>query len=242
MTIAGASRTDLFSLFGSIQNEMKTCTSLETAAHSCVGQIYERFSDSIALARLYCTIPYQDLSATNRRFVDQLAESKHISVTAQTPVLSLLGTRGSAADWNDRRNSKGHVGIPLASASFVESIPMVAQLLKEIGFELNWLNAESSAAGVTRSDFSGLFHVPDARTAVDDRQRKVIPAQDFVEQNGVRTVFSVASSYKNNTFFALIVFTREELPKAAAERFMPLVNTFKGATNPLVENGRLFAA
>ncbi|MFH0940065.1 MAG: hypothetical protein V1899_12410 [Planctomycetota bacterium] len=55
------------------------------------------------------------------------ADSKNIAhlVKNETLVLSLMGTRGDEPAWNDRRSSAGHIGIPLASADFINKIPMM---------------------------------------------------------------------------------------------------------------------
>jgi hypothetical protein len=102
-----------------------------------------------------------------------------------TPVLSLVGTRRRQRDWNSRFDSQGHVGIPLASADFVDSIPMIARLLKELGPSIE-LAQDLDTAIVTQSIGSvvGLFYVDDARTAVDQNGRKIIAAHDFVLENG----------------------------------------------------------
>jgi hypothetical protein len=89
-------------------------------------------------------------------------------------------TRGRQRNWNSRFDSQGHVGIPLASADFVDSIPMIARLLKELGPSIE-LAQDLDTAIVTQSIGSvGLFYMDDARTAEDQNGRKIIADQDFV--------------------------------------------------------------
>ncbi len=66
-------------------------------------------------------------------------------------VLSLLGTRGEDMRWNDRRNSQGHVGIPLVSADFIDAIPMMSRLLKELGLDLNWIASDDTESIMTHT-------------------------------------------------------------------------------------------
>jgi hypothetical protein len=224
------------------------CAYLEEAAQKFTDAIYEEFKDSIVLVRLFAAIPFGDLPASNQAFVTDLAASAGIShlVEDQTLVLSLLGTRGERTTWNSRHNSQGHVGIPLASADFIEAIPMMSRLLKELGLNLDWIDSgDTEIVAKTIGTMAGVFYVPDARTAVDHRGRKIIAAQNFVAEYDVRTVFGLGGSYLyaggSSTFLTNIVFTRETLEKRQVERFIPLVNEFKTATAGLDASGKVFA-
>lgn len=239
--LATASRVDLFQLFGAVQKELGEAKTLEQAAQRTVDLMTEKFKDGLALARVYTTVPYKTLPPTNKNWVDGLVKAKQITVTGETPVLSLVGTRGTKPQWNDRKKSEGHVGIPLASSAFVESIPMIARLLSDLGFKAEWLDRASTGVSSVTGEWSGLFHVPDAKVSKDQKSRHIIPAQDFVAEQGVKTVFGVGGSYPNGTFFAMIFFTKEDLSKELAERFMPIISTFKVGTTKLAQSGAVFA-
>ncbi len=240
-SIGQASLTSLYSLFGNVQKKMEGAAALEAAAQKCVDSVYDTFGDSLALARLYATVPYGKLPSWNKSFVDGLAKAKGLSVFDNTPVLSLLATRGKKGPWNDRKKSEGHVGIPLASAAFVEQIPMVLRLLTDLGIKLEWIDKPDQGFSTRLADWSGLFHVPDAGTSKDQKNRHIIPAQDFVAEQGVKTVFGVGGSYASGTLFTLILFTTEAVDKPVAERFMPLVSTIKASTSDLATKGLVFA-
>ncbi|HEX6739524.1 MAG TPA: hypothetical protein VF310_14695, partial [Vicinamibacteria bacterium] len=128
--------------------------------------------------------------------------------------------------------------------SFVESIPMIARLFKELGLQLDWIDKQDTAivANVLGGNLAGLFHVPDARSALDHKGRHIIAAQDFVASHGVKTVFGMGGGYLNGTLMAIVFFTHEAIDKAQATNFMPLVNVFKAATTDLVMKERIFAA
>ena len=213
--------------------------SFEEVGQKCVDILYEAYSDSIILARLFTTVSYGELPGSNKQFVDNLARSAGIVplMTDRTPVLSLLGTRGLRSEWNDRRLSKGHVGIPLASGAFISSIPMMSRLLKQLGLDLAWIDQWDTkiVAEKNLSKFSGMFYVNDARTEVDTQGRNVIAAQDFVEEFDVRTVFGFGGGYlQAETFVVLIVFTRESIQQDIIQPFTTVINAFKIAT---LENG-----
>lgn len=238
-------RSDFLAFQDRISQETEGATSLEDAAQRYISQIYDGLTESVVLARLFATIPFSLLPAENQSFVQRLAESASVAdlVRPQTPVLSLLGTRGTHPEWNDRRASQGHVGIPLASSAFVDRIPMISRLLKQLGAGIAWLDAADTAiVSRTFQNLSGVFYARDAGQELDNKGRKVIAAQDFVEEAGVKTVFGIGGGYLGSaTFFTTIVFTRELLEKKTAECFMVQATKFKTATLGLVADDRFFS-
>ena len=230
----------------SLQASIRTCGSLEEAAQKCVAMIYDQFRDSIVLARFYAVIPFGKLPQDAHRFATAFAAARNVNEALHddTPVLSLLGTRGELSAWNERRSSRGHLAIPLVSPAFVEEIPMVSRMLKELGFPIEWVTGASKV--VTTDLFGrlgGFFYVEDAATALDHQNRRIIPAQDFVSKHGVKTVFGTAGMYvRSRMLVTLIVFCRETLDRAALRHsFMPLGNVITNATSAIVHRGKLFA-
>jgi hypothetical protein len=220
---------------------------LEAAAQNFCGLVHSQFEQSVALVRLFGTVPLGQLPVDNLRFVQTLAASVGISglLGESTPVLSLLGTRGKDPDWNDRRKSRGHIGIPLVSAKFVESIPMLSRLLKQVGLDLAWINEWDtrivSEKGI--SAFGGTFYVADAKTEKDSEGRNVIAAQDFVAQNDIKTVFGFGGRFLNAAVFLVaIVFTNEAIEKSAVEPLQVLINGFKMASMEAARKGHFFSS
>jgi hypothetical protein len=226
-----------------LYNELVGCTYLQEAAQKCASFIYEEIKVSLALIRFYATVPFKQLPSPDKSFVLDLALANRVgdSLKEDTLVLSLLGTRGDMAEWNDRYKSKNHLGIPLVASSFVEAIPMVSQLMKDMKIGLSWLDTKDTGIVVkTLGTVAGVFYVREAATSVDEKGRKIVPAQDFVSANGIRTVFGLGGSYLNSTCIILILFTRELMERAEVERFMPLVNTIKTVTMSPVMRGQIF--
>ncbi len=221
------------------------CGVLEEAAQGYMSVIYEALRESVVLARLFATIPYRDLPEPNKEFVTTLACSAGIAdlIEDTTLVLSLLGSRGDKPEWNDRRQSKGHVGIPLVSSDFISRIPMMSRLLKQLGAGLDWIDVKDTAlVARTFEDLGGVFYVRDAASELDSEGRKIIAAQDFVDSEGVKTVFGIGGCYMGTSmFFSTIVFLREAIDKEVAERFMLQAYKFKTATLDLVDEGKFFA-
>lgn len=241
-TISGS---ELSALQERVRKEVKGLGSLEQAAQKYTDIFYETLREATVLVRLFATIPYGELPTAIQAFVDKLAASQGITdlVNDRMLVLTLLGTRGAAPAWNSRIQSKGHIGIPLASADFIDRIPMMSRLLKELGLDLSWIDSgDSDIVAKTFGKMAGVFYVPVAKTTVDHKGRLIIAAQDFVAAHKVTTVFGLGGGYlTSSTFITNIVFTSESVEKRRAESFMPLVNEFKTATMSLVSLGKIFS-
>ena len=236
--------TSLTLLLERVKEQTKGCETLEQAAQIVVDILSEELGDRLGLARVFATVPFGELPESNRTFVTNLATTNNIMplIKNDTLILSLLGTRGAKPEWNDRHKSQGHMGIPLASVSFVEKIPMISRLLKQVGLDLDWIDSEDTDI-VTKSisGISGVFYVQDAEQAVDNQGRTIIPAQDFVSANNIQTVFGLAVGYpKSKKFVTIIVFCREMLDKDEVELFTPLIDAFKANTASLVLSGSFF--
>jgi hypothetical protein len=207
--------------------------------------LYKRFEESLVLTRLFATIPMGRLPTPNRDFVNRLASSAGISelVNDGTMVLSLLGTAGKLPDWNDRCQSRGHVGIPLASGAFIHSIPIISRLLNEIGLQLDWMDDWASlfVSKGFLSQSTGMFYVEDAGTAEDQDGRRIISGQDFVSLHGVKTVFGFGSGFHGNpTLVVLITFTKESLDQSTTRSLIKVMEGFKRAAKEHVLAGKFF--
>jgi hypothetical protein len=242
--ISNLSLKELVALNDQLTGQLAGCTALEEAAQQYMSILYGALGESIILVRLFATIPFGELPEWNKEFVRRLAGSTGISeqIKEETLVLSLLGSRGAKTGWNDRRDSQGHIGIPLASSDFIDRIPMMSRLLKQLGGGIDWIDSsDTGLVAKTFKDLNGVFYVRDASTEEDNQGRKIISAQDFVETEKVKTVFGIGGCYLGTSiFFTNIVFVREFLEKDMAERFMLQANKFKTATLRLVNAGKIF--
>ncbi len=225
-----------------VENELGALPTLEEAAQRFVEILFATFEESLVLARLFATVPFSRLPLDAQSAVRGVAQGTGQDTIADSvPVLTLLGTRGMEADWNDRRRSRGHAGIPLGSPDFVEAIPMIASLMRQLGVAVWGVGLDTAIVTQSIGSVAGVFYVDDARTTVDGKGRRVISAQAFVEQYDVRTVFGFGGTYTlRGMFMATVLFTREELTRVQAERFMRLANSFKARTMRLALRGRVF--
>ena len=227
----------------SLRDDVSGLPSLCAAAQVFAERLYADYPTFAALVRVFCTLPLGTLPAEERAFAERFLEgtAEKTQIGAGTPVLTLLGTRGIEPRWSERTHSHGHRAIPLPSNAFIGEIPMIARLLGETGFPAlegggaNWQFVRKV------SDSDGLFFVGDARTTTDERGRRIIPATDFVERYGIKTVFGFGGPYENRaTFLSVIVFCRRTLLRSDAAKFIPLMNEFRSATTRLEREGAVF--
>jgi hypothetical protein len=231
-------------LWANVEPGVEQSKYLEEAAQELVTELHKQFSESVVLARVYVTAPFDSMPPANKTFVQNLAQSAgaESDLKVTTPVLSLIGTYGQEEDWRDRRKSKGHVGIPLISSAFVGAIPMISRLLHELGVPMDWMDThetEMIIKSVGRE--AGLFYVENAAEATDHEGRKIIAAQDFVSDYDVKSVFGIGGAYAQGQVFTVVAFCRDVFPRDVAEHFVPLTNFFKGKTATFVETNKIFS-
>lgn len=220
-------------------------TSVEEAATAFLDPIYREFEASLALARVFVSIPFKDLPQRNREWVTVLADDRGVAAELkdETPVLSLMASRGTKTTWNDIRSSLGHVGIPLVSPVFVSAMPMMAKLLQELGVAENLVDDAGNPSDAEDSDLAiRTFHVPEATESTDSKGRKIIHMQDFVSENGIRTVFGLGRPYTigGRVVAFSIFFSKQQLSKEVVAKFAPVMDRFQKATLGLVENSAFF--
>jgi hypothetical protein len=232
------------SFIESAGKRLARCGCLEVAAQKVTDSVYAEFKDSVVLARFFATVPFEMLPTENRNFVaGMMSEKKLIPMLhSRTPILSLLGTSGQEDDWNDRRKSHGHIGIPFVSSDFIDQVPMISHLLKSLGFSMDAILGNGTGiTQTTMGKMAGIFYVPDAATALDEKKRKIISAQDFVSKYNIKTVFGIGGGYmQESTFIVLIVFAREHIDEERARCFLPLSTAIKAATTKLVLQQKIF--
>ena len=240
MKLEQATDESIAELWTTVEPRVKRATSLEEAAQTLATALYTHFAESAILARVYVTVPFAALPLATQAFVQALPGAA-VALTGTTPVLSLVGTQGQIVEWNDRRKSKQHGAIPLISAEFVDGIPMIARLLRELGVPLDWIDSHDARRLVrTIGSTTGLFYVEDAVRAMDDRGRKVIPAVDFVFAYDVKSVFGTGGAYPDGQMVVVVVFCRDPVTRVTAQMFLSLVDLFKGQTGSLVAPAKVF--
>jgi hypothetical protein len=213
--------------------------SIEGCAQSFVAALTDTF-ESVVLARLFIVLPFGGLQPAEREFAERMAGGDR-RLTAETPCLSLLATRGREPSWNDRTQSQAHRAIPLIDHAFVRSAPMLAKLLADLEIDLRLLDA-GQPIEVRRmlGAHNGTFYVPDAQSACDSEGRMIIANREFVAQHAVRTVFGMGGAYASGTLVIGIIFTNELLERLVVDRYPSLISNFKMATASLLDRAQIY--
>jgi len=231
-------------LFKQIERELTDSAPLTDVTQKCCDAIYETFEKSVVLVRIFVALPYVMLPAEDQAFARAVLERRQIAepIQSTTPVMTLLGTRGVNPAWRDRRLSQSHRATPLVSRMLIEAMPMTAQLFRVL--DLNFAGIAGKDSSITEKAWgagrAGLFYVEDAASTVDAQGRKIIGAQPFVAEYGVKTVFGVARAYRDGIFFVQLAFCRHAVPRERAREFLPIAATMRGTTLRAVDRGNVF--
>lgn len=184
---------------------------------------------SLALVRFYKVLPYERLEPELQAAVREAAPQ--LPSLAGVQCLTLLGTAGDEPEWNDRRASKGHGVVPLPDVEAVAAMPMLSQLIRELGVDPGYVVHPdvSRARGVHQRDRK-MFYVPEALDSPS------IPHQaDFVVPYGIRSALGVGGLLPSGALFAMMLFAKEPIPKETAEAFAVVAVSAKAAVLPFVE-------
>jgi len=233
---------DIGNLRAELKDLTSECPTLRDAAKICVDRLHQEFAESSALVRLFATVPFAFLPEREQAFARRVATERKVlsQLTEDAIVLTLLASRGSMPEWNDPGSSRHHLAIPILSASFIQTIPLVSRVLAETGIDVPWLEKQNTLIMLkTVGQMAQLIYVEDARTARTSDGYHLIPSQDFVQAHDIRTVLALGGSYLNGTALALLLFTTEHFTEAQAAKFTPLVNTIKSATMKAVMNSKI---
>jgi hypothetical protein len=237
----------------SIAPTLQSCLSLEEAVQTFTNLLGEAFGESIILVRCFVTLPFGTLPTRYQQAVVQLAAGEGITslLGTQTPVLTLLGSLGG----EEIRNVKQYFGLPLVSSGFIASIPMIAELLRELGFSLDGPKGSENPTQDTGDIetnsgkfFSGIFYVPDAQHAVNGKGESILSALDRIaiyhsdRLAEIQTIFGIGGGgYLSGPFMTILICTNEALAKNTVEQFVPIANYVKTATIKFLLNEHLFA-
>lgn len=242
--LSEASHRDFERLMDSTQ-KLRGFGSLDAAAQAFVDTLYEQFQESLVLLRLFASLPYSALPPCDRELVDKkAADSGTASLyRADTPILTLLGTRGQRPEWNNRSMSEGFRCIPLVSSGYVGSLSMLSMQFKAMKLDLGLLDRwDSTVATSGHADqFTGMLYVKDAGTDQDEQGRMAVPRQQFVAENQVKTALGFGTGYPDHpTIVTLFVFTNETLERSQVEGFTPLLQNYLPMSKEILSKGPLF--
>lgn len=241
--IASYSLEDVAALRSRVEEELKDSESFQQASQKFIDIVYEELNASAVLFRVFATVEFEKLPEREREFVLDLGRARGFlsEIQPKTPVVTLLASRGKRPQWNHRHRSERHLAIPLTSASFIKTIPMVSRLMGDMGTGLDWVQRQKMNMIVTSmGQMARVLYVENALETRTADGFDVVPDRSFVEENQVRTVLGLGGAYLNGTIVAVVLFTSELVPQDRVDKLMPVVHGFKIATMKVVMQGKIF--
>ncbi|RZM75999.1 hypothetical protein [Leptolyngbya iicbica] len=214
-------------------------TAMEGAASQIARYFYENFVDpqtgesAFALARFFKTHDFSELSDDLQAIAQDFLG--HPPDNPQMKCLTLLGTAGDRPEWNERRQSTGHQVIPLPSERTVTSIPMISQLIQQLGLSVSNVVAPVPDVLVDLQERTfNVFHIPEAADS------PYIPAQtEFVQPFQIKSVLGFGGILPSGNLMVIILFSKIPISRATAELFKPLALNVKMAVLPF-DRGTIF--
>lgn len=176
-----------------------------------------------ALVRCYRTMAYGSLDRAQRAFADGLMRVPLASPDMKC--LTLVATVGDEAAWCSPATSRGHRVIPLPSPEIVEQAPMIAQLIRQMGLDIDSVvRPQQDIIPALAGRTYNVFHVEQAVGS------PYIPAQqDFVVPYGVRSVVGFGGLLRSGDLFSVIMFSRLPITEESAGRFRTIGLDVKAA-------------
>lgn len=207
---------------------------LEELANLMVHYFYDTLTDkqtgerSCVLVRFFMTYPYACLDPELRQLANEILVGQ--PVRQGMTCLIQLATVGIRPEWNSTKLSKEHRVIPLVSEHTVEQIPMISQMIYQLGIDIsNVLNPGPELIVELGSKVFNIFHVPDALGS------PYIPAQDkFVIPFGITSVLGFGSILPTGNLLSLIIFSRTGIPRETANMFKNVALHVRLAVLPFV--------
>jgi PAS domain S-box-containing protein len=183
---------------------------------------------AFALVRVFRTAAFGELP-TELQHVARAADA-NVLLAAETTCLTLIGTAGDLPAWNDCAQSAAHRAIPLPSPWSIARLPMIAELLQQLGMRPGQVVAGAPIPSVDEVRTS-VFHVPEAVGS------PAIPAQeDFVLPHRIRSVVGFGGLFPNGQLFAVVCFAKVPIAAQTAHLFSHLslsaelaLQTYEGA-------------
>ncbi len=187
------------------------------------GQTGER---ACSLIRFFKTQAYEGLDDELKDFaLNMLGENVPLP---ETKCFTLLGTVGENQEWNLRGTSKGHKAIPLPSEEVVHQIPMMRNLIKQLGLTVRSVVKPDPVLLLDMEQKTyNVFLVPEALDS------PYIPAQkEFVVPYGIKSVMGFGGMLPSLDVFVIIMFLKTSISRQTADLFKNLSLNIKLAVLP----------
>lgn len=211
----------------SIRSLGQNAKSMEEAGNELVRYLFNRFIDretgerACALVRLFKTHDFDKLPEDLQNFAQKLLTEK--PSVSSFKCFTLIATAGIEDEWQARKKSKGHQAIPLPSKEVIHRIPMMRNLIKQMGLDVETvINPDTVLLRDLSQKTFNIFHVSDAVN------NDYIPAQkDFIKPYGIKSVLGFGEILPSGNVFSVIIFSRIPISEEVANMFNTLALNVK---------------
>ncbi|MGB3512507.1 MAG: HAMP domain-containing sensor histidine kinase [Microcoleaceae cyanobacterium] len=210
----------------------KYTNTIEEASNRIIQYLYENLisqdtkEKSCVLIRMFQTIPYKNLTPDLQEYASKSLNNQ--PVTPNLKCLTLLATAGEKAEWNSRQKSSGHKAIPLVNKEAIAKIPMISQLIHQLGLEPDKvLQPDPNLLVDLEQKMYNVFYVADALGS------PYIPAQEsFVIPFNVKSVIGFGGLLPSGNMFVILMFLKVKVPRDTIDLLKPLALSVKMAILP----------
>lgn len=212
---------------------------MEDVSNSIIKYFYENFIDkntgkkNCILVRFFKTHPFGKLTPQLQEYALELLGKNQVKDDLKC--LTLLATAGELPEWNSRHQSVGHKAIPLASEDNIHRIPMISQLIKQLGLNSGiLLKTDPNLLIDIEQRMYNVFYVSNALGS------PYIPSQkSFVIPFGVKSVIGFGGLLPSGEMFAVMMFLRVIVPQKIVALIRPLALNVKTAILTF-DDGKVF--
>lgn len=217
----------------------KKANSMEEVGNQIVQYLYNNLIDlksgerSCALVRFFKTHSYGELPPKLQEYTHSLVSNDVLENNLKC--LTLLSTAGQQPEWNSRHKSEGHKVIPLFSKEMIAQIPMIFQLIQQLGLNLDVVvRPDLNLLTDLEQRMYNVFYVPDALGS------SYIPSQtSFVIPYNIKSVVGVGGLLPSGNIFIIIMFLKVAIPRISVDLLRPLALNVKMTILPF-ENEKTF--
>ena len=212
-----------------VRRSTQSSGSLDAAADAIVRYLHTESGTTpdgnraCALVRCYRTLSYERLDKAQRAYADERLRLP--TANPDMKCLTLIASVGDEGEWCSPATSRGHRVIPLPSPEIVEQAPMIAQLIRQMGLDIDMVvRPQAGIIAALEGKTYNVFHVEQALGS------PYIPAQDeFVVPYGIRSVVGFGGLLRSGDLFAVIMFSRVPIAEEPASRFRTVALDVKAA-------------
>lgn len=181
---------------------------------------------SCVLIRFFITCPFEKLEPNLQDFASLMFGNE--SISPKMKCMTLLASAGEKPEWNSRKTSIWHKAIPLASEHMLEQSPMISQLVKQFGLDVqNVIEPDENILVEIEQKSYNVFYIPFALGS------PFVPAQEnFVIPYGIKSVLGFGGMLPSGDLFVVIVFAKVLIPQHIANMFRTLALSVKMAILP----------